>query len=539
MERTRAAGDAPGSHDHVIVGAGSAGCVLAARLTEDPDVSVLLIEAGPVGDDPLIHAPVGFGALLKSRFDWDDASEPEPHLNGRRIPLSRGRVLGGSSTINAMIYLRGNPVDFDGWAALGLDGWGWDDVLPYFRRSEDNERWENAYHARGGPLGVSESRAMTPHVDAMIDAAVQTGVPRNEDPNGERQDGVGRWQSTTRGGVRCSAATAFLHPALERPNLEVVTRAEVQRIVLDGRRATGVVYERHGETVEVRARREVLVAAGAYGSPGLLMLSGLGPADDLTALGIPVVEDLPVGENLQDHCMVPVSAYARGGTLEMAASPENADLYARELRGPMASNVGEGGMFTRSRSGLPAPDLQFAMVPVMVHEDLLGAATASAISVIPTVVAPVSRGRVALRAPFPGSRLRILHNYLEAPEDRDALVAGVQLALEVLQQDALREVTTGIHKAPASSSVADVTAYVRAATHTIYHPVGTCAMGAVVDEECRVLGVEGLRVVDASVMPRIPRANTNAATIMIGEKVADLVRGHRRAPEARMPGESG
>src|SRR5918992_4816006 len=278
-------------HDYVIVGAGSAGCVLAARLTEDANVKVLLLEAGPADDDELIHMPIGFGSLLKSEFDWDDGSEPEPLLNGRRIPLGRGRVLGGSSSINAMIYLRGNRVDFDGWAAMGLDGWGYDDVLPYFKRSEDNERLNDAYHAQGGPLGVSDSRAMTPCVDVMIEAAKAFGLASNDDFNGATQEGVGRAQSTTRDGRRSSASAAFLRPAMQRPNLDVITNAHALRLLFEGRRAVGVEYERFGAVEQARADGEVIVSAGAYATPQLLMLSGIGPAEDLELMLIDVLEN--------------------------------------------------------------------------------------------------------------------------------------------------------------------------------------------------------------------------------------------------------
>ncbi|MCW3039147.1 MAG: alkJ, pSRTUE45c [Solirubrobacterales bacterium] len=516
------------TYDYVIVGAGSAGCVVAARLSEDPDVRVLLLEAGPSDEDPLIHLPLGFGSLFKSEFDWDDASEPEARLNGRRIPLSHGRVLGGSSSTNAMMYVRGNPADFDGWADLGLDGWGYADVLPYFLRSEDNDRFKDAFHGRGGPLGVSDSRAMTPCIDVMIEAGHAAGLPLNDDCNGARQEGIGRLQSTTRDGQRCSAAVAFLRPAMARPNLEVVTDATALGILFEGTRASGIVYERFGVRTEVRATREVVLSGGAYGTPQLLLLSGIGPAEELQALGIAVREDLPVGRNLQDHCMLPLTFFAAGGTLESAGTPQDVERYEREQRGPLASNVGEAGAFAHTRSGLPAPDLQLSIAPVMVHEDLLGPAFASAVSMSPTVVKPESRGSVTLRAARAKVKPRIRHRYLEAEEDRRTMAEGVRLVLGIAEQAAFRALTTGVHNGPASDSDADVAAFIAQGAHTVWHPVGTCAMGAVVDAELRVLGVDGLRVVDASVMPSIPRANTNAASILVGEKGADLIRGRSR-----------
>jgi choline dehydrogenase len=519
-------------HDYVIIGAGTAGCVLAGRLTEDPDVTVLLLEAGPADDDELIHMPIGFGSLLKSEFDWDDGSEPEPFLNGRRIPLGHGRVLGGSSSINAMIYLRGNRVDFDGWAAMGLDGWGYDDVLPYFKRSEDNERFNDAYHAQGGPLGVSDSRAMTPCVDVIIEAAKAFGLEANDDFNGAAQEGVGRAQTTTRDGRRSSASTAFLRPAMGRPNLEVITHAHALRLLFEGRRAVGVEYERFGAVEQARADVEVIVAAGAYASPQLLMLSGIGPAEDLELMLIDVLEDLPVGHNLQDHCMSALTFFTEGGTLESAFTPENVALYEAEQRGPLASNVGEGTSFVHTRSGLPAPDMQFSLPPVMVHEDLLGVPFASAVSVVPTLVAPASRGRVMLRAARPKTKVRIINNYLEAEEDRRAMIEGVRMAMEISRQAPFQELSQRPHLVPASDSEADSLDFLRKTALTVWHPVGTCAMGSVVDDQLRVKGIDGLRVVDASVMPVIPRANTNAATFMIAEKGADLIRGRTRAGAA-------
>jgi choline dehydrogenase len=520
-------------HDYVIVGAGSAGCALAARLSEDSDVSVLLLEAGGPDSQPEIHIPAAFGSLLKTSLDWDLVSEPEPGLDGRRNYLPRGKMLGGSSSINAMIYIRGHRADFDEWRRIAGDQrWSYEAVLPYFRRSEDNERGESAYHGVGGPLAVSESRAMTPMVDSFVEAALQHGQAANPDFNGPEQEGFGRYQLTQRGGMRCSAAAAFLHPVMARENLTVLTGALAHRVILEGGRAVGVEYEQGGVVHTVRADTEVVVSAGAYLSPQLLLLSGIGPAAELALLGIEAVVDLPVGHNLQDHLTVLFSWLTDQESLMTALTPENVALLQEEGRGPLTSNIAEGGGFFRSRDDLAAPDLQIHAGPVMFHEEGLGAPTAHAIVAGPCLLAPTSRGTVSLRSTLPIAKPRIAHGYLSTGQDRDALLAGMRTTLEIAGQPALGGVITGDHLVPRSTSDADLLDYLQRRAHTIYHPVGTCAIGAVVDSELRVMGVDGLRVVDASVMPTVPRGNTNAATIMIAERAADLIRG---VPEAELP----
>ena len=510
-------------YDYVIVGAGSAGCVLAGRLGESRDVRVAVIEAGPADTDPEIHVPFSFGALLKSRIDWDFTSEPEPGLDDRRVYLPRGRVLGGSSSLNAMIYLRGNRVDYDEWASLGLDGWSYDDVLPYFKRSEDNERGADAYHGVGGPLAVSDSRSLHPLVDSMLAASVEAGIPRNDDHNGATQDGGGRYQVTQREGRRCSTAVAYLHPAVAHGNVDVVTDALATRVVFEGDRAVGVEVLR-GSTLEiVRADREVILSAGAYQSPQLLLLSGIGPPDDLRPLGIEPRVDLPVGHGLQDHLVCSAVWQSSTASLLAAFSPEAAELYARDSRGPLTSNVGEGGAFVRTRPGLPAPDVQIIFGALMLYDEFLGPLVDDGFFFGPILLKPTSRGRVTLRSPVPHAKPRILSNYLDTQEDRQTLVDGMRVALDIAARPALRAVTRATFRAPASASDADILAFARRYAHTVYHPVGTCAMGAVVDATLRVHGVEGLRVVDASVMPTIPRANTNAPTIMIAEKASELI----------------
>jgi choline dehydrogenase-like flavoprotein len=511
-------------YDYVIVGAGSAGCVLAARLTEDPDVRVALIEAGGPDAAQEIHIPVAFGQLLKTNLDWDFSSEPEPGLGGRRAYLPRGRMLGGSSSMNAMIYVRGNRADYDEWAAGGAEGWGYDDVLPYFKRSEDNERGADAYHGAGGPLSVSDSRSMHDLMTAFLEGAKQAGHEENPDFNGARQEGVGRYQVTQRNGLRCSAAVAFLHPVLERPNLTLIAGALATKVCFDGDRASGVEIARAGQVDVVRAEREVILSAGAYQSPQLLMLSGIGPADHLPLLAIDVRADLPVGLGLQDHVMTLMNWRTDVESLMTALTPANVALLQSEGRGPLSCNVGEAGGFMRTRAGLEAPDVQFHAAPVLFHQDGLGAPVEHAISFGPGLLKPTSRGRVLLRSGWPDAKPRIIHNYLSSDEDVQSLVAGVRIALEIARQPALADVITGPFAVPASDSDADVLDYVRRQSMTLYHPTSTCAIGAVVDSRLRVLGTEGLRVVDASVMPSVPRGNTNAPTIMIAEKAADLIR---------------
>ena len=520
-------------YDYVIVGAGSAGCVLAARLSEDPDVKVALIEAGGQDSRPEIAMPIAFPMLLKSSVDWDLLGEAEPGLGGRRLFLPRGRVIGGSGSINAMIYVRGNRADYDGWAAGGAEGWSYDDALPYFKRSEDNERGADPFHGVGGPMSVSDSRAMSPLIEAMIEASVLAGHRHNPDFNGAEQEGVGRFQLTQRDGRRCSTAAAFLHPAAERPNLDVITDGMALKIVFDGARAAGVEIALRGKTEQIRADRELILSAGAYQSPVLLMLSGIGPAEDLELFGLEVRENLPVGHNLQDHLMAQLNYETDEPSLFGAFTPENFARLETEGRGPLTSNIPEAGGFFRSQPTLDAPDVEFHYAPSMFYDEGLTAPHASGYCFGPVVVKPSSRGWVKLRTPLPDSKPRVLCNFLATGEDRQSIVAGIRMALEIAAQEPLQKTAPRAFSVPAGDSEAEILDFVRRAGQSVYHPTSTCAIGSVVDPQLRVYGVEGLRVVDASVMPTITRANTNAATIMIAEKAADLIRGPMRPPSGR------
>ena len=526
------------SYDYVIVGAGSAGCVLAARLSEDSDVSVLVIEAGPPDTKENIQVPAAFGSLLKTDVDWDYATLPEPGCNNRMMYMPRGKTLGGSSSINAMVYIRGNRADYDGWRDLGNPGWGYDDVLPYFKRSEDNERGESDYHGVGGPLTVSESRSNNPMADAWVEAAAATGLEPNEDFNAASQDGVGRYQVTQRGGARCSTAVAFLHPAADRPNLTVETRMHVHRVLLEGTRAVGVVGEQNGELVEIRAEREVLLCAGAYNSPQLLLLSGIGPAEELELREIEVALDLPgVGRNLQDHVQIGgIWTTEEPVSLILGAEPEYQEAFAERGEGPLSSNVAETGGFWRSREDLPAPDLQFHCAPVMFVDEGLGDPVAHGISFGVCLLTPDSTGTVTLRSADPAAKPAIRHNFYAEQADVDRVLTALQKVYEIARQGPLAPYCQELFVGPDSEGDAGLRAHMSRSSQVLYHPAGTCAMGsgpeAVVDHELRVRGIDGLRVVDCSIMPTVTRGNTNAPTIMIGERAADLIRGRTAAPAA-------
>jgi choline dehydrogenase len=515
--------------DYIIVGAGSAGCVLAGRLTEDPDVTVCLVEAGPSDVGDIIAVPALGGQLIRSRYDWDYDTHGEPNCNGRRMFLPRGRVIGGTSSLNGQVHIRGNRVDFDDW---NQPGWSYPELLPYFKRSEDNEHGADAYRGAGGPLTVSDNRSRNPMCQAFVQAALEAGYSANQDFNAAEQDGFGFYQVTQRNGRRCSSAAAYLYPALDRPNLTVQTFAQVERILISDGRAEGISCRRLDHSFALRANREVVLSAGAYNSPQLLLLSGIGPADTLRGLGIPVLLDQPeVGQNLQDHpTAYLVFGHSQPISLLAAGSPEHWQEFSEHGRGPLTSNVPEAGGFVRTEAGLPAPDVQFHSLPVMAMENGLGMPPEHGTSFGPCVLAPKSRGSLTLASANPTVKPRIRHNYFSESADLDTMVAGLRIALEIGRQAALKPYTERPESFPASDSDADLRAMARAYTQSIYHPVGTCAIGTVVDPELRVQGLAGLRVVDASVMPNVPRGNTNAPTIAVAERAADLIRGMPMLP---------
>jgi len=509
--------------DYLIVGAGSAGCVLAARLTEDPDVKVCLLEAGPPDTAEEIHVPPGQLALSMSKYDWGFVSDPEPGLGYRSRVLPRGRTLGGSSSINSMVYIRGNRADYDAWAAMGLEGWGWDDVLPYFLKAEDNERGASELHGACGPLRVSDGRARHRTCEAFIEAAIEAGIPANEDFNGPEQDGVGWYQLTQRDGMRCSTAVAYLHPAMQRPNLVAETGAYVTRLLLEGTRAVGVEVDQHDALREIRAG-EVILSAGSYQSPQILLLSGIGPAEELELGGIPPVLDLPVGRGLQDHVATWITFTTDQPSLLTDETDENLILLQTEGRGPLTSNFAESGGFIRTRDGLEAPDVQLHAIPILFPEGGAGEILVDGWALSACLLRPASSGFVKLRSRVPSAKPRILHNYAGTDEDRATLMAGVRRCMEIAQQPALRAVSTGPYGVPDGDDDASVIAHIERNSTTLFHPVATCAMGQVVDAQLRVLGMQGLRVVDASVMPTLIRGNTNAPTIMIAERAADVIK---------------
>jgi choline dehydrogenase len=512
-------------YDYVIVGGGSAGCALAGRLSEDPEVTVCVIEAG--GADsvvPNIQIPAMFGELFRTKCDWDYDTHEEPGLGNRRIYLPRGRVLGGTSSINAMLYIRNNKLDYDEW---NQPGWSYDELLPYFRRSEDNERGESKYHGVGGPMSVSDGRSNNPMSKAFVDAALEAGHPFNDDFNGAAQDGFGYFQVTQRGGRRCSTAVGYLHPAMSRPNLTVETNLQAHRVLIENGRAVGVVGERLDELVTIRAEREVILSSGAFNSPKLLMHSGIGPAGLLHGLGIDVVLDQPqVGQNLQDHAFVPlIFSHSQPISLLVAEDPKYHQQWVEEGTGPLASNGPECGGFVRTRPGLPAPDVVFFVGPLMFPDSGLSIPTAHAITYGPVMLTPRSRGQVTLVASDPTTKPKIEKRYYTEEADLETAVAGVQIGMDIAHQQALKLYTETYYQAPASDSKADVQAFVRRRTHSIFHAAGTCAMGSVVDAELRVMGVDGLRVADVSIMPKVGRGAPNASAIMIGERAADLISG--------------
>ena len=530
-------GEALNHYDYVIVGAGSAGCVLANRLSADPATRVLLLEAGPSDWNPLIHMPAGIARLANNRtLNWNYCTEPEPALDQRRLWWPRGRTLGGSSAINAMCYIRGVAADYDRWAeASGDPRWSWREVLPWFLRSEDNSRGASALHGTGGPLGVADLRHRNVLSEALIDAAGNAGFPRNDDFNGEQQAGFGLYQVTQRHGTRCSSATAFLKPARQRENLHVRTHALVERVLIEQGRAVGVQLRRGRHDAERIEASEVILAAGAINTPQLLMLSGLGPADHLREHGIAVVADVPdIGANLQDHLDI-CTLDANPGKLSYDHLNElSAGLrWLRHRDGPGSSNVAEAGGFVRSRFAADARcDLQFHFVPALLDDHGRHRLPGYGYTLHACYLHPRSRGRLRLHSADPAQPIAIHADYLSDPEGHDMkmMIEAARLSREILDQAAFAP-HRGAPVFPERriGTDAEYADFIRRKAETIYHPVGTCRMGsddrAVVDSELRVRGVDGLRVVDASVMPSLPSGNTNAPTIMIAERASALIRG--------------
>ena len=536
-------------YDYVIVGAGSAGCVLANRLSEDPSTRVLLLEAGPPDHrwDFRIHMPGALARpLMGKTYNWAYHSEPEPGLDGRRLDCPRGRVIGGSSSINGMVYIRGHARDYDGWAAQGLPGWSYADILPYFRRCEDRGRGADPWRGAGGPLHVSTGTSENPLFDAFIEAGREAGYPVTEDMNGYQQEGLGRMDMTTWRGRRWSAARAWLDPARRRPNLEIVPHALATRVRFAGRRAAGVDYLERGRARSADTAGEVILAGGAINSPQLLLLSGVGPADELRRLGIDVVADLPgVGENLQDHLEIYVQhACTRPITLYSALKPlgtMKAGLSWYLFRGGVgASNQFEAGGFIRSRAGVEHPDLQYHFIPIAMRYDGSGLRGQHGYQAHVGPMRPESRGRVLLKSADPHAAPSILFNYLSTERDRRELRDSVHLTREIFAQQAF-DPWRGKELAPGADVRSDdaIDAFVRENVESAFHPCGTCRMGtddrAVTDGETRVHGVEGLRVVDASIMPAIVSGNLNAPTLMLAEKGADHILGRPPPPPSNAP----
>jgi choline dehydrogenase len=524
-------------YDYIIIGAGSAGSAIANRLAEDHALRILILEAGPADDSFLLKMPAGFASLGdKSPYNWRYETTPQAHCNNRRMYWPRGKTLGGSSAINAMLYVRGNAWDYDHWRQLGNEGWSYDDVLPSFKKAENNERGADAYHGTGGPLNVADQVDPLKINDAFLKAAEQAGHRKVTDFNGATQEGVGYYQVTQKDRQRWSTASAYLHPAVARNknNVHVVTHAQVERIILDQNRAMGVRYSHKGQDEVARCSREIILAGGAVNSPQLLMLSGIGPADHLKSVGIRPLFDLPgVGGNLQDHLDASILQFCKTrDTYDTANKLLSLYQYWKDKKGPGTSPIAESGGFLSTKAGLAAPDIQLHFLPVMVVDHGRTKMKKNGYSLHVCTLRPESTGTIRLATKDPLAHPLIDANYLAERKDLDTLIAGVKMGREIFAQSGLDPYRAAeFQPGAAVKTDAEIEQWIRAKCETIYHPVGTCKMGpdtdamAVVDSQCRVRGIEGLRVVDASVMPTLVGGNTNAPTIMIAEHVAAWMQG--------------